>query len=276
MTDDQIRHMVDRFLGWKLPENFSPDGGVSFKKMLNEHTAHPAKHEPIGTNLLDAQQATVMVRYMIDGLPAEPPTARSSAGNVDALIAEIPADLYWHIAKGKLRPDEPLYACHIVNPNNEEVIAEAEHDDLMQAVALAVRSLASGESRQSLPPTASHAEREILDQLAASVREQVSDGDGMWVTCSGCHESEDGHSIGYPHSKVFGCRLGSGCSECGGIGAIWDTTDYGAMGDALAAELDTDARISAGSDLEERVIEAITEWIGETPPSTRLRLPVKL
>lgn len=26
MTDDQIKHMVNRFLGWKLPENFNPDG----------------------------------------------------------------------------------------------------------------------------------------------------------------------------------------------------------------------------------------------------------
>lgn len=23
MTDDQIKHMVDRFLGWKLPDDFS-------------------------------------------------------------------------------------------------------------------------------------------------------------------------------------------------------------------------------------------------------------
>ena len=69
MTDAQIKHMVDRFLGWKLPENFSPDGGISFKKTFNEHTAHPMKHEPSGTNLFDATQATEMVRYMIEGMP---------------------------------------------------------------------------------------------------------------------------------------------------------------------------------------------------------------
>ncbi len=28
MTEDQIKHMTDRFLGWKLPETFSPDGGI--------------------------------------------------------------------------------------------------------------------------------------------------------------------------------------------------------------------------------------------------------
>lgn len=60
MTEAQIKHMVDRFLGWKLPrDNFNPDCGISFDK----------KHEPSGTNLLNAQQADAMVRYMIDGLP---------------------------------------------------------------------------------------------------------------------------------------------------------------------------------------------------------------
>jgi hypothetical protein len=29
MTDAQIKHMTERFLGWKLPENFNPDGGIS-------------------------------------------------------------------------------------------------------------------------------------------------------------------------------------------------------------------------------------------------------
>ena len=69
MTEDQIKHMTDRFLSWKLPETFSPDGGISFKKTYNEHTAYPMKHEPTGTNLLDATQAEAMVRHMIEGLP---------------------------------------------------------------------------------------------------------------------------------------------------------------------------------------------------------------
>jgi len=71
MTEAQIKHMVDRFLSWKLPQNFNPDGGVSFKATFNEHTAHPMKHEPSGTNLFDAVQATEMVRYMLEGLPLD-------------------------------------------------------------------------------------------------------------------------------------------------------------------------------------------------------------
>lgn len=69
LTDAQIKHMVDRFLGWRLPENFNPDGGINFKKTFNEHTVHPMKHEPSGTNLFDATQADAMVRYIVDGMP---------------------------------------------------------------------------------------------------------------------------------------------------------------------------------------------------------------
>jgi Holliday junction resolvasome RuvABC endonuclease subunit len=69
MTEAQVQHMVDRFLAWKLPEAFRPDGGITFKAEFNEHTDHPMKHEPSGTNLLDASQAQAMVRHMLDGLP---------------------------------------------------------------------------------------------------------------------------------------------------------------------------------------------------------------
>lgn len=71
MTKDQIKHMVDRFLGWKLPrDTFNPDCGISFdKKPFNTHTPYPSQYEPSGTNLFDATQADAMVRYMVEGMP---------------------------------------------------------------------------------------------------------------------------------------------------------------------------------------------------------------
>lgn len=69
MTDEQIKHMANRFLAWKLPENFNPDGGVSFNPVINEGTAFEHRYQPIGTNLLNATQAEAMVRHMIDGMP---------------------------------------------------------------------------------------------------------------------------------------------------------------------------------------------------------------
>lgn len=70
LTDYQIRHMVNRFLGWRLPEGFRPDGGVRFEPVINAGTAHEHRYEPVGTNLLSATQAEAMVRYLIVGMPA--------------------------------------------------------------------------------------------------------------------------------------------------------------------------------------------------------------
>lgn len=81
MTEDQINKMVDRFLTWQLPEDFRPDAGISFKADFNEHTAHPMKHKPTGTNLFTAAQATEMVRHMV---AAEP-----SSKVIDALVAAL-------------------------------------------------------------------------------------------------------------------------------------------------------------------------------------------
>lgn len=66
--DELVKHMVDRFLGWQLPEDFNPDAGISFKAEYGENGPYPGRHKPIGTNLFDARQAEVMVRYMLEGL----------------------------------------------------------------------------------------------------------------------------------------------------------------------------------------------------------------
>lgn len=64
LSDAQIKWMVGRFLAWKLPEDFNPDGGVSFTRMFNVNTPWPSKAEPSGTNLLDARQAEAMIRHI--------------------------------------------------------------------------------------------------------------------------------------------------------------------------------------------------------------------
>jgi hypothetical protein len=63
---EQIDRMVDRFLGWKLPEAFHPDAGITFSP------AHPYAGDalgnsrwPIGTNLLTAEQAREMIVHLL-------------------------------------------------------------------------------------------------------------------------------------------------------------------------------------------------------------------
>ena len=68
MKDDQITYMTNRFLMWKLPKTFSPDGGISFERMAGATGPHPFEREPVGTNLLTYTEAEAMVRHMIAGL----------------------------------------------------------------------------------------------------------------------------------------------------------------------------------------------------------------
>lgn len=70
---------------------------------------------------------------------------------------------------------------------------------------------------------------------AAAVSEAMEDNGGCWVSCSGCHELNEGVPTG-PFSDAMKCHLGIGCRECGGIGAIWDTTDYSDYGSELQSD----------------------------------------
>lgn len=83
LSDAQIKHMVDRFLMWKLPEGFNPDGGISF-----ENTTYRQQNRPVGTNLFSATEAEAMVRHMIEGVDqTEPdwPPAASAIGLADGV-----------------------------------------------------------------------------------------------------------------------------------------------------------------------------------------------
>jgi hypothetical protein len=71
ITDAQIKHMVDRFLGWRLPTDFDPDDGISFDPISNRGNEFESRREPVGTNLFSAEQAEAMVRYMVEGIPKD-------------------------------------------------------------------------------------------------------------------------------------------------------------------------------------------------------------
>ena len=73
MTDEQIKKMAERFLAWKLPENFKPDAGISFEPEFNKEWNSkqgnpPQRHEPTGTNLFDYEQARQMVCFITEGI----------------------------------------------------------------------------------------------------------------------------------------------------------------------------------------------------------------
>lgn len=91
-------------------------------------------------------------------------------------------------------------------------------------------------------------------RIADVVAEESANGAAVgWRPCTGCHETCDGHEVGhYPHSDVFGCSVGSGCSECGGLGVVWEYWSKEALDD-----MQGDARrpsISEGVEAEARAV----------------------
>ena len=70
MTEDQIKHMANRFLAWKLPADFHPDCGIVFDaEAARKLNPNNHRYEPVGTNLLTHPQAEAMIRHMIEELP---------------------------------------------------------------------------------------------------------------------------------------------------------------------------------------------------------------
>jgi len=60
-----IKQMVDKFLSWKLPKDFSPDGAVQFNPIYCNTTK--GWKMPTGTNLLNANQAKELFEYLLEG-----------------------------------------------------------------------------------------------------------------------------------------------------------------------------------------------------------------
>lgn len=68
--DEQIKQITNRFLGWKLPEDFHPDDGISFEPEFNKEWnaaqgKPPQRRTPTGTNLFSYTQAEAMVRFIL-------------------------------------------------------------------------------------------------------------------------------------------------------------------------------------------------------------------
>lgn len=67
------------------------------------------------------------------------------------------------------------------------------------------------------------AEPDFAVSIKRTCSEEASNGAACgWTPCTGCYDTEDGHPTAhYPHSRIFGCDVGSGCSECGGLGVVF-------------------------------------------------------
>jgi hypothetical protein len=66
---DTTKQAVNRFLGWKLPNDFRPDAGIEFSpSLLQLNSVHGW---PTGTNLFTADQARAMFEYCLQDTRAD-------------------------------------------------------------------------------------------------------------------------------------------------------------------------------------------------------------
>lgn len=63
--------MVDRFLSWKLPQNFHPDSFISFDREKHDAWGGYPNSWPTGTNLLTAEQAKAMLEHVLQPQPEQ-------------------------------------------------------------------------------------------------------------------------------------------------------------------------------------------------------------
>lgn len=109
LREAAVKHMAERFLAWKLPDNFNPDGGVIFDR--GERQAGTAWW-PTGTNLLTYTQAKAMVEHMMEGFPAlAQPAPEHSLGMYEPApepASEPPAEQITQHLQGMIDRGEPI------------------------------------------------------------------------------------------------------------------------------------------------------------------------
>lgn len=79
----------------------------------------------------------------------------------------------------------------------------------------AIRAL-SAEPAQGAP--------DFAKTIAYVIKEESLGGAACgWKSCSGCLETSEGQHCGdYPYSDLFKTHVGFGCSDCGGLGVVWE------------------------------------------------------
>lgn len=128
----------------------------------------------------------------------------------------------------------------ILAMSDEQILAEADACDLdwARGVKLGIKI---GKGITAPSPVARVPDKPSDGEMILnSVREHLSDQpeSGFWRMCSGCSGTDN------PRIDAFKSSIGMGCRECGGLGMLWDDTDYDAMAREMLAE---DASPSDGS-----------------------------
>ena len=118
MTEDQIKHLANRFLGWAIPDDFHPDNGVHFDGWIGNKgvEGYEYRRHLTGTNLLNANQAEAMVRHIIEGIPPSGEIERlrkHADAMAGALEGNLDDDECWHDHHGYCQAHYVTSPCEV-------------------------------------------------------------------------------------------------------------------------------------------------------------------
>lgn len=166
--------MVSRFLTWRLPENFAPDAGISFKRIYNEASPYgPSVHEPTGTNLLNAQQARAMLEHVLAGAQQAPALVAESAiaarllALADELDAELDSGAKWTKAQ---------HTCASVSGALRDLAPRAaEGEETIKQLVRALREEVEGDTFMGEPVLPIHAQQspDLTTEVAAALERKI-------------------------------------------------------------------------------------------------------
>lgn len=128
--EELIRHMVNRFLAWKLPKEFHPDSFISFDREKHDTWGGYPNSWPTGTNLFTADQAKQMLEYLMEGYEPKTLSNRPSREWYGRVISETMDD---EVQIGRL-PDAALLAAtpsrEWVGLTGDELLSAAKNSGL--------------------------------------------------------------------------------------------------------------------------------------------------
>lgn len=90
----------------------------------------------------------------------------------------------------------------------------------------------------------------FADPALIGIPEEMIESGGHWRACTGCYDTEDGYPTQkYLYSPTLQTEIGCGCTECGGIGAVWwymsdeDVAEFAKCCEEIDREIVLEARI---------------------------------
>ena len=155
---------------------------------------------------------------------------------IQAILPQLTPQPVFVPAEWKLVPIEPdeaqIYAMRLAfrdthRPGISGMTIDAQYRAENSRELAAYRAMLESAPQPFIASTGlSHLQWGKID-FAANIKRVIEDESSSgaacsWKPCSGCHETIDGQETGdYPFSEVFGCHVGAGCTDCGGLGVVW-------------------------------------------------------